>query len=250
MAVRKIISLAVFLLAVLIGSGAQADEKRIALQSVQSGLYVRAGLTQQSLLAAVSPHVQEWETFRVVPQDGAIVALQSIQSNKYVRAGVGEDSRLAAVSSQVSGWEKFRWIERGNGKIALQSVQNGKFVRAGWTRDGYLAAVSSEIKEWETFRLIDPAGRGSIAGRIRESGSRHLLRYLGLSLYDSNGNYLRDRGVVPDSQGNYRFSSLSYGHYIVKVTPAGKADPLYASEPKEHRVDCNGSVSGVDFSVR
>lgn len=122
-----------------------------ALITIQNGKYVRAGVGQQSLLAAVSDRAQAWETFQKIPLGGNRVAIRSVQSGKYVRAGVGSQTLLAAVSDRIAGWETFEWIDLGGSRIALRSVQNGKFVRAGVGPNTLLAAVSDRIQSWETF---------------------------------------------------------------------------------------------------
>ena len=127
---------------------------RFALVSIQNGKYVRAGVGQNSLLAAVSGRALSWETFQKVPLGGNRVAIQSVQSGKYVRAGVGPQTLLAAVSDRVAGWETFEWIDLGSSRIALRSVQNGKFVRAGVGPGTLLAAVSDRVQSWETFTYV------------------------------------------------------------------------------------------------
>ena len=128
--------------------------KLIALQSDQNGKFVRAGVTQNTLLAAVSDQVHGWETFHLINLADGKVALQSDQNGKFVRAGVTQNTLLAAVSDQVHGWETFHLINLADGKVALQSDQNGKFVRAGVTQNTLLAAVSDQVHGWETFHLI------------------------------------------------------------------------------------------------
>jgi hypothetical protein len=39
----------------------------IAIQSAHSGKFVRAGVGQESFLAAASDHIQAWEKFRIIP---------------------------------------------------------------------------------------------------------------------------------------------------------------------------------------
>jgi hypothetical protein len=130
------------------------EPQLIALQSLQSGQYVRAGVGSQSYLAAASTQIAGWETFQLIYLGGDQVAIKSVQSGKYVRAGVGSESYLAATSSQVASWETFQLIFLGGDQIALKSVQSGKYVRAGVGSQSYLAAASSQVAGWETFIII------------------------------------------------------------------------------------------------
>jgi hypothetical protein len=220
------------------------------MQSAQSGKYVRAGVGSGSHLAAVSSHVMGWEIFALERLGGDRVALRSTENGKYVRAGVGPDSHLAAVSDHVRAWETFKWIRLDDRRFALQSAQSGKHVRAGVGPDSHLAAVSDHVRGWETFVFARPAAKCSISGRAVESGNRGVLRHLGVSLHDHDGRFLPGRGVRFNAGGAYSFSSLEPGWYILRVTPHGKADPLYRSEPREHTVNCVGRVTGKNFTIR
>jgi len=125
----------------------------IALKSAHNNKFVRAGVGDNTKLAASSSHVKSWETFKVVKLGDGNIALQSPQNGKYVRAGIGSNSYLAATSSKIQSWETFKVIALGDGKIALQSIQSGKYIRAGATSHAYLAANSPHIKSWETFYI-------------------------------------------------------------------------------------------------
>ena len=83
------------------------EEGAVALQSVRSGKYVRAGLTENSLLGAVSNGIDAWEKFRLWRVSEGLWAFQSMHSEKFVRAGVGANSQLAAVSDHIRSWESF-----------------------------------------------------------------------------------------------------------------------------------------------
>jgi hypothetical protein len=91
---------------------------------------VRAGVSSNSYLAAVSPHIKAWETFKLIDLGDGNVALQSVHNGKYVRAGVGAESYLAAVSPHVKAWETFslmtgKMIADDYAKIAVaQNNQN------------------------------------------------------------------------------------------------------------------------------
>lgn len=66
---------------------------KVAFRS-RDGSYVRAGVGQQTLLAAGSPHVRGWETFEMVPGNRG-VSLRSVQNGKFVTVD-GRTGRLSA----------------------------------------------------------------------------------------------------------------------------------------------------------
>lgn len=134
---------------VVVSSSPQIN--KICLQSLQSKKLVRAGVTQESLLAAVSNHTGGWESFNLVDIGNNRVVLQSVQSGKYLRAGHTSNCYVAALSDHVSRWEIFELINLGGSKYAFKSIQNGKYVRAGVTQESLLAAVSNAAGSWETF---------------------------------------------------------------------------------------------------
>ena len=152
------------LVAFALPATAAIPEGAVHLQSVENGKFVRAGVTETSLLAATSSHVKGWETFEVieVPSNAGredelfmrTYALRSAQSGKYVRAGVGQSSMLAAASDQIGAWEKFNIVELGDGIVYLRSNHSGMVVRAGFQNGTYLAANSPHVQGWEKFRLI------------------------------------------------------------------------------------------------
>lgn len=145
----SLLALTVFLpLVPWTGAVAQTDYW-IALQA-NNQTYVRAGVTQNTLLAVGSPHVRGWETFKLIRLDDGKVALQSKQNGLYVRAGVGQQSLLAAVSSHIRGWETFRLMGQP-GRTALQSVQSGSCVRV--LENGYLSATAECISA-DTFQML------------------------------------------------------------------------------------------------
>jgi hypothetical protein len=150
--------LIIILLLVSLSYGTALAGELIALQSVQNGKYVRAGVGKDSKLAATSSHIKGWETFELFvsgPQEGSSsIWLKSVQNGKYVRAGVGRESYLAAGSPHTKYWERFYIRKLHGGKIALQSSFNGKYVRAGMGSSSLLAAVSDKIGGWEMFKIV------------------------------------------------------------------------------------------------
>ncbi len=130
--------------------------KTVALKSGLNKKFVRAGVGNESYLAALSTDALGWETFRMYELGANRIALQSTLSDKYVRAGLDVDSYLGAVSDHILGWETFIVHKLDNNKIALQSILSGKYVRAGVGSLCQLAASSEKIysKGWEAFELI------------------------------------------------------------------------------------------------
>jgi len=136
--------IAVVMFSAVVSNALHAAE-RIALQA-SDGTYIRAGVTENTLLATGSPHIKGWETFTLIRLSDGKIALKSEQNGKYVRAGVGQNSLLAAVSSRIGGWEQFEIVGSGN-TVVLKSVQSGKCVRA--TERGYLSATARECIDAE-----------------------------------------------------------------------------------------------------
>lgn len=79
------------------------DGHRVAFRDPQSGLFLRAGVGQQTFLAVASAHIRSWETFELL-QDGPDVTLRPVQSGLFVGTD-GSQPRLAA-----------NWGTRGQGQ--------------------------------------------------------------------------------------------------------------------------------------
>jgi hypothetical protein len=162
---RGLVALLFLLLA---GAGPVAADETVALRSVVNAEFVRAGVGDQSLLAAASSRIGGWEQFVMVDLGDQKVALRSVQNGKYVRAGVGPQSLLAAVSDAVGGWETFRLVRLAGDRIALQSLQSGSYVRAGVGQQSLLAAASPRIDDWETFTLVTMQAALPVLPRLPE----------------------------------------------------------------------------------
>lgn len=89
-------------------SNGEAFTRTYAIRSMQNGKYVRAGVGQGSLLAAVSPHIRAWEKFHIIEQGDGTVVLKSAHSGMIVRGG----GYLAASAGRTVDGEKFRLIPR------------------------------------------------------------------------------------------------------------------------------------------
>lgn len=79
----------------------------VAFRDPASGRYLRAGVTDQSLLALGGGQIGGWERFETTQSNGATF-LRSLQNGLYVRAGIGPDTLFGAVSPHMMGWEEFR----------------------------------------------------------------------------------------------------------------------------------------------
>ncbi|MCB1397760.1 MAG: META domain-containing protein [Rhodobacter sp.] len=79
------------------------DGRRVAFRDPQSGMFLRAGVGQETFLAIASAHIRGWETFEMV-QDGPDVTIRSVQNGLYVGTD-GRQPRLAA-----------NWGTRGQGQ--------------------------------------------------------------------------------------------------------------------------------------
>ena len=80
------------------------DGNKVALRAA-NGLFVRAGVGADTLLAAASQHIRGWETFEIERLSASKFAIRSVQNGLYVR--LGPDGRLAAVSNNVGSRETF-----------------------------------------------------------------------------------------------------------------------------------------------
>ncbi|MGE3907404.1 MAG: hypothetical protein AB7F36_15740 [Reyranellaceae bacterium] len=124
----------------------------IALRARSNGKYVRAGITDRTLLAAFSTAIGGWERFEVSRLGADRIALRSQQNGKYVRGGAGQDQSVAAVSSRVRSWETFVLERRANGNVALRSVENNRYVSVA--PDGRLTSNAARAGENEMFELV------------------------------------------------------------------------------------------------
>jgi len=79
------------------------DGRRVAFRDPQSGLFLRAGVVQETFLAVASAHIRGWETFELL-RDGPDVTIRSVQSGLFVGTD-GSQPRLAA-----------NWGTRGQGQ--------------------------------------------------------------------------------------------------------------------------------------
>lgn len=88
------------------------DGNRVAFRDPATGRFLRAGVTQTSLLALGERHIRGWETFEL-RQDGPVSTLRSVQNGKYVRAGIGAQTLFGATSDRVGAWEAFLILPTG-----------------------------------------------------------------------------------------------------------------------------------------
>jgi len=81
----------------------------IALRNTQTGGYIRAGLTRNTLLGRGGRQIGTWERFQMQEWNGATY-FRSPHANAFVRAGIGSDTLLGAVSPHMRGWEAFNLV--------------------------------------------------------------------------------------------------------------------------------------------
>jgi hypothetical protein len=65
---KNIVYLLMAFLLLFTGKASVASDL-IAIQSAHSGKFVRAGVGQESFLAAASDHIKGWEKFRLIPSN-------------------------------------------------------------------------------------------------------------------------------------------------------------------------------------
>lgn len=80
------------------------DGNKVAFRALD-GKFVRAGVGQQTLLAATSAHIRGWETFEIVRVTNAKFAIKSVQNGKYV--SIGANGRLSATAADIGTRETF-----------------------------------------------------------------------------------------------------------------------------------------------
>ncbi|MBI5684722.1 MAG: hypothetical protein HZC54_06550 [Verrucomicrobia bacterium] len=133
--------------------------RRVHLRSVVNQRWVRAGVGEDSKLAAVSDAAHGWETFEIHELGAGRVALRSVQSGRIVRGGISAQTLLGAVSRAAGLWETFEMLPQSGNRVAFRCAANAKYVRAGITDECLLAAVSDRIGRWEMFEVSPVAER-------------------------------------------------------------------------------------------
>lgn len=164
------------------------DGDKVAFRA-RGGQFVRAGVGQQTYLAAASAHIRGWETFEIVRVSNAKFAIRSVQNGLYV--SLGPDGRLAAVSAQIGSRETFSSRAAAEEQAALprpggnnggpgaRPNDDGLELAGNWrvhrvrTFDGSLIAIPGALRD-DTFIRIRGNGRMSastgcndISGRVR-----------------------------------------------------------------------------------
>ncbi|MBI5396039.1 MAG: hypothetical protein HZA91_12150 [Verrucomicrobia bacterium] len=133
--------------------------RRVHLRSVVNHRWVRAGVGEDSKLAATSDAARGWETFELHELGADRVALRSVQSGRIVRGGISAETLLGAISGAAGLWETFEMLPQSGNLVAFRCAANAKYVRAGITDECLLAAVSDRIGRWELFELSPVAER-------------------------------------------------------------------------------------------
>jgi hypothetical protein len=133
----------------------ESKDKIVALQSVKSGKYVRAGIGDRSQMGANDSNITQWGAFKLKDLGNRKVALQCMKSGKYVQVTYNlPHLDLMALGANVGKRETFGMRHAGEGKVAFHSEEVGRFVRVGIGNQSLLGASTNSIGEWETFRLV------------------------------------------------------------------------------------------------
>jgi len=133
----------------------EPKDKIVALQSVKSGKYVRAGIGDRSQIGANDTNITVWGAFKLMDLGNRKVALQCMKSGKYVQVTYNlPHLDLMALGTNIGKKETFGMRHAGEGKVAFHSEEVGRFVRAGIGNQSLLGASTHSIGEWETFRLV------------------------------------------------------------------------------------------------
>lgn len=132
-----------------------SKDKIVAIQSVKSGKYVRAGIGNRSQLGASDSNITEWGAFKIIDRGNGNSVLQCVKSGKYVDVTYNlPHLDLMALGTKIGKEEIFQIRHLGQDKVAFHSEAVGRFVRAGIGNQSLLGAPTSTLGEWEAFRLV------------------------------------------------------------------------------------------------
>jgi heat shock protein HslJ len=138
----------------------------VALRNMQTGGYIRAGLTQGTLLGGNSAQIGAWERFQMQDWNGATY-FRSPQANAFVRAGIGQDTLLGATSPHMRGWEAFNLVQPASSQRAAAPRPGAAVTpvafRGRWQLDQLMTARGGHqplegIRPDENMISIDPNG--------------------------------------------------------------------------------------------
>jgi hypothetical protein len=144
----------------------------IAFRDTRNGRYMRAGLTQGTLLGIGNTRIGTWERFQMQEWNGSVF-LRSPQAGAFVRAGIGQEALLGAVSPHTRGWEEFRLVPVGSqasggsgssavpfaGRWNIQALANGNRSRLTLPPGGGDMVVATDGSFRFSFGCNEVTGR-------------------------------------------------------------------------------------------
>jgi heat shock protein HslJ len=167
------------------------DGNKMAFRA-RDGKFVRAGVGQKTLLAAVSDHIRGWETFEIVRVTNAKFAIKSVQNGKYV--SLGADGRLSATARNITSRETFSARAAATPQPqppVVDEEDEGVELAGNWrihrvrTVDTTLIALPAGIRA-DSFvnirqneRFTASTGCNDISGRVRAEDD--LVRFSGVA---------------------------------------------------------------------
>lgn len=124
--------------------------EKVAFQA-HNGQFVVAPGGGRTMLMAMSPKIQAWETFGLIRLTSNRVALMA-SNGDFVCAENGGGRELVANRPHIREWETFRLEDLGGNQVALRA-NNGQYVAA--ENGGGLNLVANRVNRsiWETFTM-------------------------------------------------------------------------------------------------
>jgi heat shock protein HslJ len=161
------------------------NDGMVALRNTQNGDFIRAGLTQNTLLGQGGRQIGAWERFQMQEWNGATY-FRSPQANAFVRAGIGTDTLLGATSPHMRGWEAFNVVQiASSGPVAApQPPERARLVAfaGNWRLDQLVTARGGHqpmegIRPGDNRIMIDGDGSmgftlgcNEVSGRLVQRG--------------------------------------------------------------------------------
>jgi len=157
----------------------------VAFRDPASGRYLRAGVTENALMALGGDRIGGWERFEMT-QSGGTFHLRSVQNGQYVRAGIGQQTLFGAVSPHTLGWEAFRIFPVGTpSEVSLEQDHETPVQFSGnWVLDRVLDASGQEVRFNDRMARMRPVeidaqgrlhftfGCNQINGQLLQRGDR------------------------------------------------------------------------------
>lgn len=205
----------------------------IALRNTQSGDFIRAGLTEGTLLGRSSPQVGTWERFQMQEWNGATY-FRSPHANAFIRAGIGSDTLLGAVSPHMSSWEAFNLVQlasSGPAAAALPPARVRNVAFAGnWRLDQLVMAHGGYqpiegIRPGENRVMINNDGSmafslgcNEVSGRFVQHGNDRLVTegsFFSTRVACQNAAFELERKLSQTLQQAQRFAVRNGGRLVI-----------------------------------